>query len=163
MSGRAGGMAADDRAFVDIAHVIDDVRERLPPDRASRVEVRMPAGLTPVQLPRRSLAQALLSLVKNAFDATVDDVSAVVVEVSQDAERCRVAVQDRGPGLSPEALQRVGEPFYTTKEPGRGLGLGLFLARVFAERFGGTLTLESRQGTIAVLELPLRSEPVRLS
>ena len=146
-----------------MANVIADIRERLPSDRANRIEVRMPARLMPIRLPRRGLAQALLSLVKNAFDATVDDVSAVVVEVSQDTETFRVAVQDRGPGLSPEALQRVGEPFYTTKEPGRGLGLGLFLARVFAERFGGTLTLESRQGTIAVIELPLRSEPVRLS
>ena len=53
-------------------------------------------------------------------------------------------------------LSRAGEPFYTTKEPGRGLGLGLFLARVFAERCGGTLTLQSDRGTTAILELPLR-------
>ena len=43
----------------------------------------------------------------------------------------------------------AGEPFYTTKEPGRGLGLGLFLARIFAERRGGSLKLESRDGTTA--------------
>jgi two-component system sensor histidine kinase RegB len=52
-------------------------------------------------------------------------------------------------------LRRAGEPFYTTKEAGRGLGLGLFLARVFAERSGGSLTLTSGDGTTAVLELPI--------
>ena len=56
--------------------------------------------------------------------------------------------------MPPEVLQRVGEPFFTTKEPGRGLGLGLFLARVFAERFGGALSLHSKDGTTASIELP---------
>jgi two-component system sensor histidine kinase RegB len=59
--------------------------------------------------------------------------------------------------MAPDVLRRAGEPFYTTKEPGRGLGLGLFLARVFAERFGGSLTLRSDRGTTAVLELPART------
>ena len=69
----------------------------------------------------------------------------------------RVAVADQGPGLSPEAVLRAGEPFYTTKEPGRGLGLGLFLAGVFAERLGGSLKLESEVGTTATLELPTQT------
>ncbi|HEV8551506.1 MAG TPA: ATP-binding protein, partial [Polyangiaceae bacterium] len=51
---------------------------------------------------------------------------------------------------------RVGEPFFTTKEPGRGLGLGVFLARAFVESHGGALVIEPRAGggTRAVLELP---------
>ena len=59
--------------------------------------------------------------------------------------------------MAPEVLQRAGEPFFTTKEAGRGLGLGLFLARVFAERTGGSLTLQSADGTTATLELPARA------
>jgi two-component system, sensor histidine kinase RegB len=54
-------------------------------------------------------------------------------------------------------LQRAGEPFYTTKEPSKGLGLGLFLARAFTERCGGTLTLASDDdGTIVALGFPAR-------
>lgn len=60
--------------------------------------------------------------------------------------------------MPPEVLRRTGEPFSTTKGPGRGFGLGLFLARIFAERCGGTLTLQSDHGTTAILELPLSSE-----
>ena len=59
--------------------------------------------------------------------------------------------------MPPEVLARAGEPFYSTKEAGRGVGLGLFLARVFAERFGGSLTLHSEHGTTAVLEFPATS------
>jgi two-component system sensor histidine kinase RegB len=57
-------------------------------------------------------------------------------------------------GMSPDAKHRAGEPFYTTKEPGRGLGLGLFLVRTFVDRAGGTLEFNVGDGTTAILELP---------
>ena len=68
--------------------------------------------------------------------------------------RSRIEVQDQGAGIPPEVRHRVGEPFYTTKPPGKGLGLGLFLARAFAERAGGTLEFNGDGGTTAILELP---------
>jgi two-component system sensor histidine kinase RegB len=68
----------------------------------------------------------------------------------------RFTVQDRGIGIAREALERVGEPFFTTKPPGQGMGLGLFLARAFAERHGGQLVVSSEEGkgTRVILELP---------
>ena len=66
----------------------------------------------------------------------------------------RFVVEDEGHGMSPDVLQRAGEPFFTTKEPARASGLGLFLARVFAERCGGSLSLRSDRGTTAILALP---------
>jgi two-component system sensor histidine kinase RegB len=98
-------------------------------------------------------AQALSSLLKNAFEAS-DAASQVRLRVVQRGPMVRMEVHDSGPGMSEETRRRAGEPFYTTKEPGRGLGLGLFLARTFAERSGGGLLLESHRGTVAVLELP---------
>ncbi len=58
--------------------------------------------------------------------------------------------------MSDEALRRVGEPFFTTKEPGRGMGLGLFLTRSVVERLGGELRFKSTpgQGTIATVRIP---------
>jgi two-component system sensor histidine kinase RegB len=59
--------------------------------------------------------------------------------------------------MSPETLNRVAEPFFTTKTAQGGMGLGTFLARAFAERLGGSLTFESElgKGSTALLELPL--------
>jgi two-component system, sensor histidine kinase RegB len=79
------------------------------------------------------------------------------VDVRRHGETLRVIVRDTGAGMSAEVLQRAGEPFFTTKEPGRGMGLGLFLVRAFAERLGGTLILESERGTAATLELPMNA------
>jgi two-component system sensor histidine kinase RegB len=57
--------------------------------------------------------------------------------------------------MSPEVLSRVGEPFFSTKQPGQGLGLGIFIARTLAEQMGGHLTLESSvgRGTTALVEI----------
>jgi len=57
--------------------------------------------------------------------------------------------------MPPEVLARAGEPFYSTKEPGRGMGLGSS-RRVFAERFGGSLTLHSEHGTRPCSNFPRR-------
>ncbi len=159
MSGRAGGTAADDPEPVDPEALVADIRARLTAEQCARLQVHLPGTSAPLFLPRAGLRQAVLSLVKNAFDATADDRRApIVVELTQDCDRFRVTVADRGPGMSAETLERIGEPFFTTKEPGHGLGLGLFLARVFAERVGGGLTVISKDGTTACLELPLHAD-----
>jgi two-component system sensor histidine kinase RegB len=96
----------------------------------------------------------LLSLIKNAFDATESN-QPVAIDVAATSRSFRFTIEDQGSGMPPDVLRRAGEPFFTTKEPGRGVGLGLFLARIFAERSGGSLSLRSGRGTVAVLELPV--------
>jgi two-component system sensor histidine kinase RegB len=60
--------------------------------------------------------------------------------------------------MSADTLARAGEPFFTTKEPGRGMGLGLFLSRSLVEQLGGTLEIASAigRGTEATIVLPFR-------
>ena len=134
-----------------------DVLARLAVDGAARIRLDMPGVVPPLVLPKSGLTQAVLSLVTNALDATATrPESPVIVRVSAAGDDVAIAVLDRGPGMSAELLSRAGEPFFTTKDAGRGLGLGLFLARVFAERLGGRLMLESQQGTTtATLVLPM--------
>ncbi len=108
--------------------------------------------------PQRLLVQVLANLVRNALDAQRESGNAEPVRVVThvEAERAAFEVLDLGAGMAPATLARVGEPFFTTKPAGRGLGLGVFLARAFAEQMGGTLTLTARAGggTVVRLSVP---------
>jgi two-component system sensor histidine kinase RegB len=106
------------------------------------------AGLarSPVRLPRRAVSQALRSLVTNAQDASPPGATVVVAVRAADEAALAISIRDRGPGMPSEVLARIGEPFFTTKAPGRGMGLGLFLARAVIEGVGGTLQIDSQAG-----------------
>jgi two-component system, sensor histidine kinase RegB len=109
-----------------------------------------------IPVPRHAVEQALEAMVKNALDASngAKDVSLSVHPV---VGGVAFAVSDKGSGMPIDILRHVGEPFFTTKEPGRGMGLGIFLVRTLAERLGGRFTLESApgEGTKATLILPV--------
>jgi two-component system sensor histidine kinase RegB len=155
MSGRAGGSAVDEPEAFTVATLVSDVRARLPREGAARLTVEVAVGLPPLFLPRSGLTQAVLSLLANALDATAAlEQPLVRLRIGRLDDGLAIAVIDNGNGIAPDVLHRAGEPFFTTKDPGRGLGLGLFLARVFAERIGGTLVLESREGTTATIQVP---------
>jgi signal transduction histidine kinase len=99
------------------------------------------------------LKHAVLNLVLNALQATPGGGS-IAIETGGDAGRLEIAVRDTGEGIAEEALGRVFEAFFTTREGGTGLGLPI--ARRIVEAHGGTLTVESREGegTVARISLP---------
>lgn len=102
---------------------------------------------------RHLLRRATLNLVRNAVEASPPG-AAVELSVEAGGPGAAIEVRDRGPGLSPEARRRLGEPFFTTKE--RGTGLGVALARKAALAHGGELEVRGREGggTAARLTLP---------
>jgi C4-dicarboxylate-specific signal transduction histidine kinase len=102
----------------------------------------------------------LLNLLLNSADALEEAQVAgprVVVRVEQEAARVRVVLEDNGPGIAQEHLARLFTPFFTTKAPGKGTGLGLALSRQYVERFGGTLQAENRPGGGARFTVDLRA------
>lgn len=90
-----------------------------------------------LMIPVVAVAQALRALVRNGLDASRGE--PVELRTSVEGEGVRISILDRGTGFDPEVLRRVGEPFFTTKEPGKGMGLGVFLARNVVERLGGEI------------------------
>ncbi|RME34136.1 MAG: sensor histidine kinase [Gammaproteobacteria bacterium] len=102
----------------------------------------------------RTLAQALENLLNNAAKASPGWVSFDARWGNRDLS---LAIRDEGPGLPPGVREELGRPFVSTKPPGEGMGLGIYLARNTIERLGGTLRFLDRQprGTRVEIELPL--------
>lgn len=108
-----------------------------------------------MRLPKLAVCQALRAVVQNALQVSPAE-DRVQVVASADEEGLSITVTDAGPGMSDDVRRRAGEPFFTTKEPGSGMGLGLFLARRVVERLGGNLSIQSQlgAGTTVTIQLP---------
>src|SRR5579863_9758222 len=158
MSVQGAQPAAHASESVDARELLDDVSREI--QQPGRVEISFPGQPVALTVPRRAVAQALIALTRNALEASGPD-SAVRVVARQAGEHFQFVVSDSGKGMSPNTLRRIGEPFFTTKEPGKGMGLGTFLVRTLAEQLGGRLRFESngRAGTSATLELPVLLRP----
>jgi len=144
MAAEAGQAAGELLSAVALGELVGEAIARA--RRAPPVEMALEAiAGERLRLPRRALTQALQSLLENAQDASPPDASVRVV-AGREADRLWLDVIDRGAGMSAAVLSRVGEPFFTTKPPGRGMGLGLFLTRTLVESLGGSLELDSTPG-----------------
>jgi C4-dicarboxylate-specific signal transduction histidine kinase len=148
---------------LNLNQVIQEVIRLLHSDaiiRHVRIELELDAGLPQVWGDRVQLQQVVLNLMLNGFDAMVDrdpnDREIVVRTQRLDADTALVAVQDCGSGLEADKLERIFEPFYTTKI--EGLGMGLSICRSIVAVHGGRLWAENNQhrGTTVSFTLPIR-------
>jgi two-component system, LuxR family, sensor kinase FixL len=140
----------EELAFVslDLAGVVRDVAALVHSDailQGVRISLDLNSGLPPVRGDKVQLQQVVLNLLLNAFDA-MKDCPANEREVKVQAETTeagllRLAVRDRGPGLRGDNLDKVFQPFYTTKR--EGLGMGLSISRSIIEAHGGRLWAEN--------------------
>jgi two-component system, sensor histidine kinase RegB len=119
-----------------------------------------PGGEREVLAPRRALSQALRAVMKNAQDASSAGAGGEVrVTVRDERSHLVVRVIDGGGGMTADVLARAGEPFFTTKPPGRGMGLGLFLARSLVESLGGAFEIHSSPGAGTTVSLTVPAAP----
>ncbi|MHC4578327.1 MAG: sensor histidine kinase, partial [Planctomycetota bacterium] len=120
------------------------------------VELENPYVDIPVQ---RALFQVFVNLIKNALDAveSLGPRGRVRVKVTRESDVVEILVEDNGVGVKPDDLRRVFEPFFSTKEVGRGTGLGLPISARIVERCGGTIRIESveGEGTTVYVTLPV--------
>ena len=129
--------------------------EALGPERTLELRLRVGGAIL---VDPGQLQSAIAHLLTNARDATAPG-AIVVAELSR-VERaagpaCRIAVTDRGEGMAPEVARQAVEPFFTTRAPGHGLGLGLTIARMVAESHGGFLEVDSNLGTGTTVSISL--------
>jgi signal transduction histidine kinase len=115
------------------------------------------AGVPQIEAYAGELNQVWTNLIDNALDA-MDGSGTLRVATRADGDTVIVEVADTGPGMPPEVAARAFEAFYTTKEVGKGTGLGLDIARrIVEDRHGGAITIDSRPGrTVLRVSLPVR-------
>jgi PAS domain S-box-containing protein len=102
-----------------------------------------------------ALSQVILNLLENGLDAMRGE-GALVLRGEADDHRVRLSVADSGSGIPPEVGRRIYEPFFTTKEVGKGTGLGLYICHQLIELMGGQICYRSgATGTTFTVELPI--------
>ena len=116
--------------------------------------LQVPEGLPSLCVDWQQLKQAFLNLLLNAIQATPPG-GAVQVSVTAEADAVRIAVIDSGSGIAPEIMDRIFDPYFTTKPQGTGLGLPMALRIIQAH--GGTLDVSSAigEGTTVEVRLPI--------
>jgi two-component system nitrogen regulation sensor histidine kinase NtrY len=150
---RFARLPAPERAPVPAEELVGAVLALFPsPPAGVEVEREVEAALPPVLADRDQVLQVLLNLVRNALDAMPSG-GTLGVAARRAGGAVAFEVRDTGPGIAAEDLERVFEPYFTTKEGGTGLGLAI--ARRIAEEHGGALEVESSAGRGATFRLTL--------
>ncbi len=159
-------------SVTDVGQSIRELRpvlERLAGHQIS-LDLRLPAGTLPAQIDDVHLQQVFLDLVLNARDATPGAGRIVIEAIAQtlrasDATRIGLAtghyvvirVADHGSGIPPENLERIFEPYFTTKPGGSGTGLGLATAFATLQAAGGAIHAANQPGGGAIMTIYLRA------
>ena len=154
MSAEGAEPMGESARAIRLGDLVEQVLKEFPTPQRTRFSAEIPDADATVRLPVQATIQSLVALMRNALEAS--DGGQVVVRATGSGTEVAFSVHDQGSGMPEPVLRRIAEPFFTTKEPGKGMGLGTFLVRTFAERLGGGLTFESvvGQGTTATLRLP---------
>jgi two-component system NtrC family sensor kinase len=125
--------------------------------RSIQLQFEPAENLPPIQASQDHLQGVWLNLLLNAVDAIDEQPGEIRVTTSRYGNEARVTVADNGHGIPPGRISRIFEPFYTTKEPGRGTGLGLSVCHRIVKQHGGHMLVDSQvgRGTEFTVVLPL--------
>ncbi len=138
----------DEEARADVREVLQTTLQLLRPQKRFKgIEVCTELEEGPIQAEIRAsqLQQVLVNLLLNAADAMMGK-GRVTVRAWRGEREVFLEVEDEGPGIAPEDRERIFDPFYTTKAPGEGTGLGLPISAQIVEIYGGDISVEPARG-----------------
>jgi len=127
-----------------------------------KAEVRIEGEIEPIRAVPTDLEQVLLNLANNAIDALEGSAQDKILRFnartyldSGNRKQLELAVIDTGPGMPPEVIKQVLKPFFTTKAPGQGTGLGLTISQRLVKKYGGRLEIQSALGKGSTITVTL--------
>jgi PAS domain S-box-containing protein len=142
--------------IVDLSVLVADVQKLLRSiiGEDLALQTKLDAGPCPARIDAGQFEQVLMNLAVNARDAMPDG-GTLTIETTSSEERVLIRVRDTGEGIPEEHLDRIFQPFFTTKKDGHGTGLGLATCHGIIEQAGGGLAVKSSSaGTTFEIELP---------
>jgi signal transduction histidine kinase len=126
--------------------------------RGVSLTLKMEQNVLMVPMDVDKLQQALINIIKNAMESIAGEGAVDIVVERQAGERAVIRISDTGSGLTPEEVEKIFNPDYTTKE--KGLGLGLTIAHEIIRSHGGTIRVQSNVGRGTTFEVVLPITPV---
>lgn len=123
-------------------------------------DVDLVPGLPKLQVVPDQLVQVFINILMNAVDALDDTPGTIVLRSYQKERQVYIVVRDSGKGIEDSELEKIFEPFYSTKEVGKGTGLGLWVSYGIVKNFGGDIAVESipGKGSTFMVTLPVKGE-----
>jgi PAS domain S-box-containing protein len=143
-------------ALGDIAHRARDLTQGYAETNEVAVELTIASDLPKVAINPTEIEQVLVNIINNAIEAS-DRGQTVTLRITADDSNVRAVLEDRGRGIKPEEIDRVFDPFFTTRHDIGGTGLGLSLTHSIVDQHGGSIDIESvpDEGTRVSVNLPL--------
>jgi len=154
----AGTMMGEAPRPIRLKELTEVIMEDL--EHPDRVEIHMEEGVANCSLnaPLAGLSQVIRGVLRNALQAGPGPVQ---FRVERQNDGLKLSILDQGVGMPPEVLARAFEPFYTTRDHGEGMGLGLYLAHRLLQDLGGSIRLDSEQDKGTLVEILIPCEEYR--
>ncbi len=148
---------------VEVNRILEDMARLVEQEAKKRgivIERHLAPDLPPLESDGPLLRQAVLNLLTNAYQAIEGEGQIIITSTWAGPDHVKIAIRDTGPGIPTELLGKIFIPFFTTKPPGTGTGLGLTITQAIIHKLGGIITVASapKQGTTFTIVLPLSWE-----
>jgi two-component system, NtrC family, sensor kinase len=158
-----------ERQFTSVNDVIDKLITIAQPHCSSKgikIVRELQKGIPPVKGEPSIIQEVITNVFANACDVMQQGgVLGIRTRYSTALKKVKIDVSDTGPGIPPDAIHRVFDPFFSTKEQGEGTGLGLFMSYEMVHKIGGTIRVissknqeKNSEGTVFTIELPVSNE-----
>jgi signal transduction histidine kinase len=156
--------ASTEQTRVSLAEILEEalnIAKYYKRTKGRVIESHIPPHLPPLFGVRDQLVQVFLNLILNAVDAT-EKGGKIEIKVTAQQDALQIEVADDGHGIAPEHLERLFQPYFTTKK--HGTGLGLFVSRKLVGDHGGSVEFTSRsgRGTVFCIRLPTNGDRSRV-
>lgn len=143
---------------IDAGHEVEEVLQILAHEmRIHNIEVKneLPANYPKIMCDKKQIQEVMFNIIRNAAQAMKGN-GMIQIDGARNGVRAWINIKDTGPGITPEQQAKIFHPFFTTKQPGEGTGLGLYIVKQIVEKNDGTIELSSTPGEGATFKLTFK-------